>query len=193
MTAFVADSVNSFVRRLAVNLVPNGYWFYVAGCIPADKDPLAVDAKFIERYALTQSKHVRYRRRLAGHASVAYVRFRQEFILLATHGEHVFFEREAGQIHDLRRRPVRFHGYSIGYRNEHASVRIHAQEFARLRVEVERGAARWTEQRQFEAIERLPYERYAPIRQQIRSLHRLATRQRQRAGLAQGDPLEPSS
>jgi hypothetical protein len=193
MTVFVADSVSAFVRRLAVNLVPNGYWFYVTGCIPAGKDAAAVDSKLIERYDLNQSKHVRYRRRLTGQASVAYVRFEREFILLATHGEHIFFEREAGQVHDLRRRPVRFHAYSISYRNEHASVRIHAQEFARLRVEVERGATRWTEQGQSEAIERLPYERYAPIRQQIRSLHRLATRQRRRAGLAQEEPLEPSS
>lgn len=183
MTAFVADSVSAFVRRLAVNLIPNGYWFYVAGSIPSDKDPTAVDSKLIELYDLNQSKHVRYRRRLAGQASVAYVRYQQEFILLATHGEHVFFEREAGQIHDLRRRPVRFHGYSISYRNGHASVRIHQEEFARLRSQLIECSITWPADRLVQSIEHLPFEPFAPVRQQIRSLVRQAMRHRQAAGL----------
>ncbi|HRK30177.1 MAG TPA: hypothetical protein PLD59_03785 [Tepidisphaeraceae bacterium] len=170
--------MSAFVRRLAVNLIPNGYWFYVSGSIPVDKDPLTVDAKFIEMHDLNQSKHARYRRRLAGQASVAYVRYEQEFILLATHGEHAFFEREAGQILDLRRRPVRFHGYSISYRNGHASVRIHTTEYTRLQRYLDKQSVDWSDLKLQHALDSLGFDPYAPVRQQLAGLKRRIQRRR---------------
>ena len=49
--------------ELACNLVNKGYWYYTAARIPADKNPMAVDEKLVERYGLELSKWARARRR----------------------------------------------------------------------------------------------------------------------------------
>lgn len=51
-----------------------GYWFFVTGQIPVDKDPAAVDRKLIERYRGDISRWSRLRRKRAGIASVQYLR-----------------------------------------------------------------------------------------------------------------------
>src|SRR5512135_2044446 len=63
-------------------------------------------------------------------ANVQYIRFRDHFFLLATLGQHHFFQEESG-ILDCRVVPLKFGGYAIGYRGGHAQVRI------------ERGAWKW--------------------------------------------------
>jgi hypothetical protein len=40
-------SIAGFVQQVAVSYVANGYWFYVAGCVPQGKDRRALDAKII--------------------------------------------------------------------------------------------------------------------------------------------------
>src|SRR5690349_448695 len=106
----VAASVNGFVQQLSCNLVGRGYWHYTTGVIPLRKDPQAVDSKLINLYSLDRSKWSRARQRRRGEASVAYLRFRQFFVLIATPGRHSLFERE-GNIRDIRRKPIHFHGY----------------------------------------------------------------------------------
>src|SRR5208337_4535619 len=86
-----ATTVEGFIQQLAVCYVGRGYWFYVTGFIPPDKDPRAVDEKLIGRYDIDISKWSRARRKQTGQASVQYLRFRQFFVLLATLGKHRFF------------------------------------------------------------------------------------------------------
>src|SRR5438270_14075747 len=90
-----ATSLEGFLQQLAVCYVGRGYWFYVTGFIPPDKDPRSVDRKLIEQYGIEISKWSRARRKRAGIASVQYIRFRQFFVLLATEGKHRFFIDEA--------------------------------------------------------------------------------------------------
>lgn len=123
-----ATSVEGFIQQLAVGYIARGYWFYVACRIPAGKDPRLVDAKLIERYGLDLSRWSRARRRRQGEAAVQYLRYRRFFVLIATPGRHVFFEREP-DFRDIRERPTSFAGYSIGCRpghdgRLHASVRL---------------------------------------------------------------------
>src|SRR5437868_5921856 len=93
-----AGSLAGFIQQLTSRYVASGYVFYVVGRVPAGKDPRRVDAKLIARYGVDCSKFTRARRKRAGRANVHYLRYRDVFVLLATHGEHPFFEGEAGQI-----------------------------------------------------------------------------------------------
>ena len=101
----VATSIEGFVQQLAVGYVAHGYWFYVSGWIPEDKDPRKTDAKLIERYGVAVSKWTRCRNKKAGLASVQYLRHGRSFVLLATHGQHPFFVQEPG-FRDIREKPV---------------------------------------------------------------------------------------
>ena len=50
-----APTIAGFVQQLAVSYVANGYWFYVTGVIPEEKDPRRVDEKLISKYELAIS------------------------------------------------------------------------------------------------------------------------------------------
>src|SRR5262245_32373930 len=108
-----AATVAGFIQQLAVGCIARGYWFYVTGFIPPHKDARAVDQKLIERYGINCSKWTRHRRKQKGLANVQYLRFRRFFVLLSTSGEHEFFRKES-RIEDIRRRPIKCFGYSVG-------------------------------------------------------------------------------
>lgn len=103
-------SVGEFLRRIAVDLVPRGYVFYVQGEIPPGKDPAKTDAKIIAQYGIAISKWTRVRHKKQGLARLHYVRFQRTFVILATHGEHSFFTREQNNVRDLRRTRLRIFG-----------------------------------------------------------------------------------
>ena len=97
-----ATTVGGFVQQLAVAYVQHGYWFYVTGQVPERKCPLAVDAKLLDRYDIAISKWARARRKRTGGANVQYIRYGRSFVLIATRGEHRFFEDEP-TFRDIRR------------------------------------------------------------------------------------------
>ncbi|MFO1487666.1 MAG: hypothetical protein U1F65_04230 [Verrucomicrobiota bacterium] len=59
----VATSVAGFVQQLAVGYISNGYYFYVTGVIPEQKDPANTDRKILEGYGIGVSKWIRARRK----------------------------------------------------------------------------------------------------------------------------------
>src|SRR6266849_4698714 len=75
-----AQTVPGFIQQLAVSYIGHGYWFYVAGNIPDDKDPPMVDAKLISKYGINLSRAARSRRKAAGLANIQYIRFRHFFV-----------------------------------------------------------------------------------------------------------------
>ena len=185
---YVATSVAGFVQQLAVAYVANGYWFYVKGWIPETKDPAKTDAKIIAQYGLDVSKWTRCRQKKAGHASVQYLRHGRFYVIVATHGKHPFFAAEGSQIRDLRRSPLHFHGYAIGCRKGrdgrwHASVRIARARFVELKTHFAHLAVQRSVEALITEIRSLPYEPYAPVRDQLRGLVRLVNRRRHAAGL----------
>src|SRR5262245_2344889 len=108
-----ATSVEGFVQQLVSNYLAAGYWFYVTGHVPEPKDPRAVDRKLVERYGIDLSRPARSKRKAQGLANLHLLRFERFFVLVATHGRHVFFEEEASSIRDVRSVPIQFQGYSI--------------------------------------------------------------------------------
>lgn len=176
-----ATSVGGFVQQLAVQYVTHGYWFYVLGQIPDGKDVGAVDAKLIERYRIDCSSAERSRRKAAGWANVQYLRLGHEFIMVATHGAGRFFEEE--RFRDARRAPIQFRGYSISHRNGHTCVRIHRDEYVRLKAHFVELATRRTRSALASMFMALPFEPYAPIRDQLFRLLRAVNRTRGTAGM----------
>jgi len=181
-----ATSVEGFVQQLACNLVNHGYWFYTVGTIPVDKDARMVDEKLIRGYGLELSKWQRARRKAKGDANVSYLRHERFFVLLATEGEHIFYERE-GQVRDIRREPIIFEGYSIGCSKGsdgryHASIKIYSDTFnERLSYLVGLALHRSVDNlaREFHAVQFAPYAR---VRRQLLRLLREVNEVRRTAG-----------
>lgn len=175
-----------FVQQLAVGYVHHGHFFYVCGKVPEHKNAEAVDRKLVERYGLDVTRWTRARRKDAGEASVQYIRHGRFFVLCATAGKHAFFECEAG-IRDVRRQPIRYAGYSIGYRRGvdrrfHVSVRIAPDEYLRLKSYLVGLAVHRSVDGLMAELRRLPFEPYAAVRRQFLNILRAINRVRKAAG-----------
>src|SRR3990172_7488698 len=179
-----ATSVEGFVQQVAVQYLRHGYWFYVAGSVPAGKDPRTVDRKLIAKYGATASSKERTRRKRAGLANLHYIRHDRFFLLMATHGRHRFFDDEVGQICDARRQPVKFTGYAMSHRNGRVCVRIEQAEYEQLKAWFLDLACRRSGEAldaEFRAVRLVPY---APVRQQLLTVWRAVNRVRRVAGFA---------
>jgi hypothetical protein len=182
-----ATTVAGFVQQLAVGYIARGYRFCVACHIPPGKDPAAVDRKLIERYDLDVSKWTRARRKQHGFANVQYLRYGRFFVLIATRGEHRFFERESNW-QDIREHPIYFAGYSLGCRaghdgQLHASVRISDAVLRRLQRRFDRIALHPDVARLSAAFHALRFAPYAPVCRQLFQLVRRVNARRQTANL----------
>jgi hypothetical protein len=167
-----ATSVSGFIQQLAVGYVGRGYFYYVVGRVPEGKSAEAIDQKLIQRYSISASKSARARRKALGYANVQYLRFKDQFILLASEGKHEFFLLEAGQIRDAREMPVKMFGYAISYRDGHPHVRIEQRRYLEISAYLTQLAVHrnrdWLEA-QFRA---LWFEPYAPVRSQLHCILR---------------------
>lgn len=189
-------SRDGFVHYLVTSLICRGYWFYVTGWIPDGKDATAIDRKLTDKYDCAISKSARWRRKKLGKANVRYVRCGRFFLLIATKGEHGFFEEEAN-IRDIRKAPIKFNGYSISFRRDgrptanattiqyRVHVRIEKERFKELTAEFEAIGIRMSADRLAARLYELPFHGYAPVRRQLCTLLRLINRRRRRAGLTQ--------
>ena len=185
----LATSVAGFVQQLAVNYVARGYYFHVTGIIPDGKDPAKTDRKIMEQYGIDISKWARVRRKRAGLANVHYLRHDRFYVIIATHGEHAFFAAEQNQIRDIRKQPLRFCCYAIGVGRSHrdrslyVSVRIQREIFRELLAQFKRAAVQRTVEELCRELRALPFEPFAPVRDQCAILLRAVNRQRKMAGL----------
>jgi hypothetical protein len=204
---YLTTSLEGFVQQLACNILPHGYWFYVRGSVPDNKDPLSIDAKLLDRYQIAISRQQRSRRKLQGLANLHYLRLGRLWFIFATHGKHLFFDHELNNIRDARKVPILVGGYSLGVkqggvlrktsRDEQpvadgkmrARVQIARKEFRDLCGDfLEKACHRSAESLAAELF-RFPYEPYAPVRRQQLNLLRLINKKRQHAGF---EKLSPS-
>jgi hypothetical protein len=184
---YEATTVEGFVQQLAVCYLRNGYWFYVLGEVPEGKDPRLVDEKLLTKFAVCQSKWAKARARHKGEAKVQYLRYRTTFVIVATHGDHMFFELERENIRDARERPVKFYGYSVGYKDGHPHVRIASPQYREL-AEAFLTAALTTKADVLAArFKALPFEPYGPVKVQLRRLLTRVNEIRRAAGLSRVD------
>jgi hypothetical protein len=180
-----ATSVEGFIQQLAVSYVRNGYFFYVTGTIREGRDPREVDRKLIERYGIDVSKFTRARRKKAGLANIHYLRHKRFFVLLATSGKHTFFGEEAKLVRDVRREPIKYDGYAVSCRAGRACVRIDRGTELNLKAYFEDIATKTTAASIARQLRRLPFQPYAPVRQQLLDMLRSVNRARKAAGLEQ--------
>ena len=178
----VATSLPGFVQQIAVSYVANEYFFYVTGSVPEAKDPTAVDRKLVARYGVDVSKWTRARRKKTGEAGVQYIRFRRLFVVMATHGQHRFFEDEGSQVRDLRRVPLKVEGYAISYRDGRVVVRIARDEYRLLKAYFVHIALRRSAEDLADEFQSVPYVPYAPVRGQLLCVWRAVNRSRKLAG-----------
>lgn len=179
---YEVTSVEGLVQHVAVSLLRNGYFFWVAGSVPEGKDPWKVDEKLLRKYGIRISKWTRARRKRAGIAGVHYVRFGRFFLLLATHGKHRFFEEEKEGLRDARKEPITCFGYSLSFRHGHSCVRIEREEYRALKAYLLELAAHRRREEVEEEFRRAPFEPYAPVRVQLVRILRAVNRVRKAAG-----------
>lgn len=190
----VTASVEGFVQQLASCYLRHGYWWYVAGVVPVWKDPATVDDKLVRKYDIGISESTRARRKRLGKGNLQYIRHERFFVILATAGSHEFREMESGAIRDIRRVPIKFHGYSISYRpggrtrsgekdpRWHSHVEIERARYKEIRDYLLELAVRRSPEQLALEFYRLPFEPYAPIRRQMLNLLRAVNRVRKTAG-----------
>lgn len=188
---FEAAHVSGFIQEL-VRYVSHGYRYYVAAEIPAGKDAVSVDRKLVSGYGIALSRWARARRKRAGKANVQYLRHGRFFVLLATPGAHVFFQREKPC--DIRERPLHYGGYEVrsvlGPGGKwHVSARIAEDQYRRLRAHVEELAPKVSRERIGRELEGLPFEPWAGVSTQFRALRGVANRARRKAGLSGEVPI----
>ena len=202
---YEATSVEGFIQQLATNYLPHGYWFYVSGCLPVGKDATALDQKLTQKYGICMSRQARARRKLSGLANLHYLRYERFFLIVATHGKHRFFAEEAASIRDVRKVPIKFAGHSISYkqgdylrkvegkpaeidRGWHSRVQIEREKFAELNAYFLDVAAKKSVERLGRELYNLPFEPYAPVRQQFLNLLRRINKARHKASLQRLSP-----
>lgn len=196
----VAGSLEGFVQQLASNILPHGYWFYVTGHVPEGKNPKAVDRKLMEKYGIAISRQQRARRKLAGHANLHYLRLDRFWVLLATHGQHPFFEEEADCIRDVRRVPIQVGGYSLSVKPGNFLRKEQKEDEptqdSRMRARIQIGREQYRAlcayflsiacHRSVKSLGgelwRIPFEPYAPVRKQFLNILRHVNSKRQSAG-----------
>lgn len=191
MNMNVVTSREALVQVIATNLFTAGYRYYVVGRIPDDKDPRAVDAKLKAKYDLGLSRWQRARRKRAGSASVRYLRHGRLFVMVATAGEHRWFEEERGQIRDARKIPLKIAGYSIGLcggatpsgRNRHrVRVTLRRSTYNDLKAYFLDLATHRSAENLRAELWSLPFEPYSGVRRQLVNIVRAVNRERKRAG-----------
>ena len=189
-------SIDAFLAQL-VRYVASGHWFYVRCRIPAGKDPQRVDEKLLRLYDIRRPRWQRKRRHLKDNAGIHYLRYDRLFVILLTKGRHDAFYRDHGDaVLDIRRTALKAFGYSVRWsyaqteRRWCVHVRLDKENYRQLKTHLVT-LCTWPAYRLPEALERrihnLPYQRYAPVRQQLYTIAKAVNRVRRRAGLAPVD------
>jgi len=192
------------VQQVVASYVRHGYRFHVSGKVPVGKNPEEIDEKLLSRYSIRKTDAQRYRAKLRGEANIQYIRFERDWLMLATAGSHAWKEKEAGNIKDCSRgEPIEFQGYSIYLKKglykpvrcrrdrtvcelddkKRVRVVIGRDAFRDLKAEIlslaKKRNANWIAAKFWH----IPFEPYAPIRQQLLKLLFYVNQTRKRHGL----------
>ena len=179
----IATSVEGFIQQVAVSYIRTGHFFYVAGNLSAGADAAAVDAKIIAKYSIDASRWTRALRKSRGETNLQYIRHDRFFLIMATHGVGTFFVHEGEQVRDCRRRPIKFAGYSLSYRNGHPHVRIDLETYLGFKAAMVERALRASRADLEEQLRSPVFIPYAPVRRQLWNVGRMMNRVRAAAGL----------
>jgi hypothetical protein len=182
----VAASAVGLVRHLALYHVNRGYEFYLTGTVPERKrsEPEEVDRSIVEKYRIAMSKYARHRQRRAGAAAVAYFRHEAFWVMVATAGQHRFFEDNAGRVKSFRRQPLVIGDYSISIKADKLHVQLADESYRELRGYLVNQAVHRTAARLAQEFYTLPVEPFGPVQRQLRKILREVNAERKAAGMA---------
>ena len=159
-----ATSLEGFIQQLGVCYVGRGYFYYVTGIVPDEKDPRVIDQKLIEKYDITWKKWKRAYRKSQGLANMQYIRFGRFFVLLCSDGDHIFRERERRNIRDARKNAIHFGGYQVAFRNGHPQIRIAPQTYKELKAYYVGLSVRRKKETLISEFYRFPFEPYHGVK-----------------------------
>jgi len=214
---YIATSKEGFIQQIVSGWVRNGYYFYVHGEVREGKNPKHLDEKFLFQYPIAMSAGKRYSRKRRGLINVAYLRHERNWIMLATQGRHGgereysdWRRSEGGNVRNCRRgQPIQFYGYSISYvpggyilnrdksnadgpaeRDYKLRVRVQISRDAMAELKAKLVANARRRQPEWFAKEfwNVPFEPYAPIRQQLLEILRQVNATRSAAGMRKLSP-----
>ena len=192
-----ARSVDTFLAQ-SVHYVRTGHYFYVR-CLRKpklnprrEKDAHEVDAKLIEKYDIARPRWRRERRNLGTAAGIHLLRYDRVYVFYLTKGRHAPFYGDHGEaIQDIRHKALKVFGYSI--RSTVSKIDGKRRVMVRLDPETERQVsahlltvATWDSfrdrTRMEREFERLPYQPYAPVYEQLLRIAKRVNRVRRRRG-----------
>ncbi len=186
---YEARNVDAFLSQL-IRYVSSGHYFYITGRISDRKEPAVVDAKLIALYNIAKPRWARARRRLRGTAGIHYLRHDRFFVLIATHGQHQFFDDHARNFIDIRRNGLHFAGYSVRYTYSEREkrwkvfVRLNRDTYRNLRAQMLGLAVRPSYRSATifeEEFSRLNWQPYEPVRRQLLAIVKAVNRRRRHA------------
>jgi hypothetical protein len=177
---YKATSFVELLRKVAIDYVRYGYYFYVIGKIPTTKDPKVFDEQIIKTYGITLCRMARKRRRDRGEAVVAYVRYGYRFVLLATDGKHHEVERWAFK--DCRLAPIQLSGYTVGVKGGKVNVQMSLKRYRALRKLLSQIALH-NEKKLTEFFRRISPFKFPGILRQQQKLLKMVNAKRKKAGL----------
>lgn len=187
---YEVTSIAGFIQQLAVGYCAKGYRYYVVGKIPEGKDPREVCERLIRKYdidlqGLKAPRAARFRRKKRGLSNLQLLLYGHTFVLIATPGIHLFFEREGKVIRTNESHPIKVFGYAVSFINGRVHVRISRTAFHRLKATFLKRALRLGKDDLELTFRRIPYQPYAPVRSQLFVIFRAVNRKRRERGLAE--------
>ena len=163
-----AKTSAELIRRLTKYYLPHGYYFFTTSTVPEHKDVAQVDRNIIEKYGLAISRTARSRDKAKGVARVQYLRHERQIILVATSGDHGFFDDKS--VRDCRLTPLPVWYYWITATQKRYHVKVCPESYHAVREKLIRLAEGGKEEAAIEAFHALPWLNYPDIRKQKRRL-----------------------
>lgn len=203
---YIATSRTGFVQQVACSYVCKGYRFYVSGKVPEGVDPREIDEKLLTKYDIRKTDAQRYyNKHELKRANIQYIRFERDWLMLATPGKHIWKAIEAKNMADCSRgEPIKFQGYSIYWKDglyrphrckenpdgepelddkKRVRVQICRTAFRELKAEFHGLATKRSAEWLATKIFNVPYEPYAPVRQQMIEILNAVNRRRKTSGI----------
>ena len=188
----VARSAAGFISQI-VKYVQSGHYFYVRCLVPERKSSEHIDQKILDLYDISRPRWRRERRNLKGSAGIHYLRYQNLFVILVSKGRHDDFYRDHGDAAlDIRRTALKVFGYQI--RHTYSRLEQRYRVFVRLDKEAEATLrshlltiCTWETYREKLRIERefqrLHWQPYGPVYQQLYRIWKRVNRRRKAAGM----------
>ncbi len=203
---YIATSRTGFVQQVACSYVCNGYRFHVSGKIDAESDPREFDEKMLAKYDIRKTDAQRYyNKHVLKRANIQYIRFERDWLMLATPGKHLWKVNEKKNIKDCSKgEPIKFQGYSIYWKDglyrphrckvnrdgepelddkKRVRVQICRTAFRELKAEFHGLATKRSPGWLAAKIYNVPYEPYAPVKQQMLEIRCMVNVRRKNAGI----------